>query len=364
MITCPNCGECAKGDIAVYSEILRKQDFDMSPVLPTCAHCGEEVEITHRCDGGSVIVLNGTCGSGKSTIAEILLRKGFLAIDGDCVIQVVKHKKGTRQVDFSEIATEIASEIDILSMFGDDFVLSTVILPEDLDKIEARMREIIQADVPFVYREVSADEARKQFADQPYKREIIERVLAEKAEIPVVRGDMPDTWIHGPMCNPDGVILARDTIPAATTAESIHTLLKADRIETPDIADELARAHENFMLYFEHTWGGAMYWIGKYGRPQDGIGVSTNWAYGSEWQKNLDAGMFKRTLESWEEHTDYARNAHKAAAGILRGQLESLSKHVSGSGSRTCSARRWRRRVRPNRPRGATRRTSAASGRP
>jgi len=106
----------------------------MSPVLPTCAHCGEEVEITHRCDGGNVIVLNGTCGSGKSTIAEILLRKGFLVIDGDCVIQVVKHKKRTTQWDFNEMADEIANEIDILSMFGDDFVLSIVILPEDLDK--------------------------------------------------------------------------------------------------------------------------------------------------------------------------------------------------------------------------------------
>jgi len=31
----------------------------------------------------------------------------------------------------------------------------------------------IKADVPFVYREVSADEARKQFADQPYKIELI-----------------------------------------------------------------------------------------------------------------------------------------------------------------------------------------------
>ena len=134
MITCPNCGELAKSDIFIYSERLRKQDFDMLPVLPTCARCGEEVEITHRCDGGNVIVLNGTCGSGKSTIAEILVRKGFLAIDGDCAIQTVKHKKGTTQVNFDEIAAETASGIDILSMFGDDFVLSTVILPEDLDK--------------------------------------------------------------------------------------------------------------------------------------------------------------------------------------------------------------------------------------
>ena len=106
----------------------------MLPVLPTCAHCGEEVEITHKCNGGNIIVLNGTCGSGKSTIAELLADKGFLVVDGDCVIQSVKHKKGTKQVDFNEMADEIASEIDILSMFGDNFVLSTVILPEDFDR--------------------------------------------------------------------------------------------------------------------------------------------------------------------------------------------------------------------------------------
>ena len=54
-----------------------------------------------------------------------------------------------------------------------DFDLPRTLLPEDLDKIEKRMREIIKADVPFIYREVSADEARKQFADQPYKIELI-----------------------------------------------------------------------------------------------------------------------------------------------------------------------------------------------
>jgi len=134
MITCPNCGELERAEITVYSERLRKQDFSMLPVLPACRHCGREVATTHRCSGGTIIVLNGTCGSGKSNVAELLAGKGFLVIDGDCVIQSVKHKKGTKQVDFNEMADEIASEIDILSLFGNNFVLSTVILPEDLDK--------------------------------------------------------------------------------------------------------------------------------------------------------------------------------------------------------------------------------------
>lgn len=46
--------------------------------------------------------------------------------------------------------------------------------PEDLEQIEKRMRQIIAGKHPFACREVSADEARQLFADQPYKLELIE----------------------------------------------------------------------------------------------------------------------------------------------------------------------------------------------
>ena len=49
---------------------------------------------------------------------------------------------------------------------------------DDLAAIEARMREIVAADQPFVRSDLSTDEALEVFADQPYKREIIERVRA------------------------------------------------------------------------------------------------------------------------------------------------------------------------------------------
>lgn len=45
--------------------------------------------------------------------------------------------------------------------------------PEELEQIEKRMRQIIAAKHPFIYRQVSADEARQLFADQPYKLELI-----------------------------------------------------------------------------------------------------------------------------------------------------------------------------------------------
>src|SRR5262245_17263171 len=49
----------------------------------------------------------------------------------------------------------------------------------DLEQIEARVREIVKADEPFEREEVARDEALTTFADQPYKREIIERVDPE-----------------------------------------------------------------------------------------------------------------------------------------------------------------------------------------
>ena len=47
---------------------------------------------------------------------------------------------------------------------------------DDLGRIEARMREIVKADEPFVREELDREHAIATFADQPYKIEIIERV--------------------------------------------------------------------------------------------------------------------------------------------------------------------------------------------
>jgi threonyl-tRNA synthetase len=54
-----------------------------------------------------------------------------------------------------------------------DFDLPRPLTPEDLQAIESRMREIIAEDRPFVREALSADEARRLFADQPYKIELI-----------------------------------------------------------------------------------------------------------------------------------------------------------------------------------------------
>ena len=54
--------------------------------------------------------------------------------------------------------------------------------PEDVEWIERRMRQIIGGRHPFQYRELSAGEARARFADQPYKLELIDAILAGGAD--------------------------------------------------------------------------------------------------------------------------------------------------------------------------------------
>jgi threonyl-tRNA synthetase len=61
-----------------------------------------------------------------------------------------------------------------------DFDLPVALTPEDLDRIEARMREIAAVGQPFVREELDREAALERFADQPFKREIIE--AAEAAE--------------------------------------------------------------------------------------------------------------------------------------------------------------------------------------
>jgi len=57
-----------------------------------------------------------------------------------------------------------------------DFDIGRPFTPEDLDRIEKRMGEIIEEDQAFVRSSVSIPEALELFADQPFKSEIIEGV--------------------------------------------------------------------------------------------------------------------------------------------------------------------------------------------
>ncbi len=98
-----------------------------------------------------------------------------------------------------------------------DFDLPRNLTPEDLKAIEKRMRQIIAGRHPFVRKVVSAEEAKKVFADQPYKLELIENLergstdehgnpLDEKPEISFYTHDTFTDLCRGPHVEHTGQI--------------------------------------------------------------------------------------------------------------------------------------------------------------
>lgn len=70
-----------------------------------------------------------------------------------------------------------------------DFARSEPFTPDDLTRIEARMTEIVQRDLPIVREVMSRDEARETFAaiGEKYKVEIIEDIIKPGEELSVYR---------------------------------------------------------------------------------------------------------------------------------------------------------------------------------
>jgi threonyl-tRNA synthetase len=64
-----------------------------------------------------------------------------------------------------------------------DFDLPRALTPDDLPVIEAKMKEIVKANLPFTKEMVSKDDARKLFAKQPYKLELIDELPEEQVTI-------------------------------------------------------------------------------------------------------------------------------------------------------------------------------------
>jgi threonyl-tRNA synthetase len=76
-----------------------------------------------------------------------------------------------------------------------DFDVPEPFTPEDVERIEARMREIVAGGQPFERDELSREEGLRLFADQPYKREIIEAVDESEGAGPSVSVYRNDGWV-------------------------------------------------------------------------------------------------------------------------------------------------------------------------
>lgn len=87
-----------------------------------------------------------------------------------------------------------------------DFELPRPLVQDDLPVIEAKMREIIAVGKPFIKKEITATEAMKLFASQPYKLELIRDLGEEKVTI-YTQGNFTDLC-RGPHVSSTGDIKA------------------------------------------------------------------------------------------------------------------------------------------------------------
>jgi len=147
--------------------------------------------------------------------------------------------------------------------------------------------------------------------------DIADAILAEKPELAVVRGETPDTWIHGCMSDPGGMRHARNVRPLIPAVEVLHTQLCQWGVPVEEHDEQVAKAFEQSLLYSEHTWG---------------LGESVD-VYGKAF-KELPADKYQKLEASWEDKTNYIRNAASITSSLFNAGLTALMRAVDADGSR------------------------------
>jgi hypothetical protein len=148
-------------------------------------------------------------------------------------------------------------------------------------------------------------------------------IMKENPQLEVVRGDMPDTWIHGFMSMPKEEKIAKAVQKDNYTLEALNTLCKTWIGYAPDIKATIAKSSENSLLFSEHTFGMAM-----------SHGQSGYWCYGDAFKKLRAQGVYKTIEDSWKEKSDYIYQAEKKIIPTLSKQLHDLASAINIKGDK------------------------------
>ena len=143
------------------------------------------------------------------------------------------------------------------------------------------------------------------------------------SNIPVVKGDMPDTWIHGFESMPRATKLAWNVRPLETAVAALDTELRAAGLNLPSLKEPLAKAYENSLLYSEHTFG-------FHGGQPGGF------FYGEEWERKRAEGKYALFERSFEDKRDYIRATARIVTNALSERLRLLAENVQTNGPRIC----------------------------
>jgi len=154
-----------------------------------------------------------------------------------------------------------------------DFDVAEPFTPEDLRRIEERMHEIIREGQEFRRRELPRDEALELFADQPYKREIIERATSGEG----VSGEE-----------------AADVDPSAGAVVSVYENVRPDGSVWTDLCRGPHLPSTSWVPAFALQRVAGAYWRGDESRPM------LQRIYGTAWES-------RKALKAHLERLEQAR---------------------------------------------------------
>ncbi|MGN0213582.1 MAG: hypothetical protein ACI4AH_02095, partial [Muribaculaceae bacterium] len=148
-------------------------------------------------------------------------------------------------------------------------------------------------------------------------------LMKENPQLPVVRGDMPDTWIHGYMSMPREVKINKKMQRVIFNEETLNTLLNDWTGASQSISRYVDRAVEQSMLFDEHTFGLAL-----------SHGHCGMWEYGDDFIKQRANGAYDFIEQSWYEKGYHTHAAQFAVVPSLRRDLQALAAGVNTPGKR------------------------------
>jgi alpha-mannosidase len=151
-----------------------------------------------------------------------------------------------------------------------------------------------------------------------------ESLLAENPELPVVRGTVSDSWIHGPMSSPKAAVALMNVRPKLRAMEALRThnmIWGIKFVHTPGI---IADAYANSLRWTEHTWGLA----NQHFVPSQ---------HGQAFYRNYAAGLspnYQHMELSWKEHDHFALRIQDEVIPTLHDDLNTLAENVEVDGLR------------------------------
>jgi len=147
--------------------------------------------------------------------------------------------------------------------------------------------------------------------------------IKEDAKIPVITGDMPDTWIHGYLSKPRETKLAKFLQRETFNTEILNTQLNQWSGSDINIDSYVQNAAENIMLYDEHTFGLAI-----------SHGNQHHWTWDDEFKINKALGYYDYLEGSWQEKANRIQTAERILIPVRNRTLKNLAANVDVVGKR------------------------------